>query len=328
MSYPERIVSLLPGATETLFALGLGDRVVAVSHECDYPPQVAALPKVTRATIQADASSAEIDRQTRQRLQEGQPLFELDMPLLATLQPDLIITQSHCAVCAVAEPDVRRSLAGEPQWGHVRVLSLQPSTLDDVWGDILRIGEATQKDAVAQGLVARLKLRVQQVEQDVAALQRKPRRVICLEWMDPPILSGNWIPDLLRIVGGASSGVPSGQPSRVTGWQDVVEFRPDVVILIPCGFTWQRTYRELTQLERIHPLRTLLLRQAEVYVADGNAYFNRSGPRLVDSLEILAQILYPELTERIGTPASHALAWRKIVLVEDAVQLAAANAGA
>jgi iron complex transport system substrate-binding protein len=288
-----RIVSLLPSATEIVCALGLEDQLVGVTHECDHPPGVRELPKVTRTLIPTEASSSEIDRLVRQRLQTDRALYTLDLPVLQALRPDLIVTQALCDVCAVAEDEVRTAAAMLP--GRPRVLNLEPQTLSEVLAAIRQVAAAVGMDPAGEAVVAKLTGRVASVVARTNDLARRPR-VALLEWLEPPFSCGHWNPELVRLAGGVEGLGREGQPSRTLRWEDVVAWQPEVVVLACCGFSVERTLGDLPLLRSVPGWQDIpAVRSGRVYVTDGSHYFSRPGPRLVDSLEILAHTLHPDV---------------------------------
>jgi iron complex transport system substrate-binding protein len=290
---PPRIVSLLPSATEIACALGLGDRLVGVTHECDYPPFVTRLSKVTRTLIPIDATSAHIDELVRGRLQTNQALYTLDLPALEALRPDLIVTQALCDVCAVAEEEVRAAACALP--GRPRVVNLEPQTLAGVLESIRLVGRAADAVPQAEAIVRGLEERVAAVVARSKALPRRPR-VALLEWIDPPFSCGHWSPELVRLAGGEEGLGREGEPSRTLAWSDVVTWRPEVLVLACCGFGVERTLQDVPRIRSYPGWEDLpCARDGRVYVVDGSAYFSRPGPRLVDSLEILAHALHPDV---------------------------------
>lgn len=286
-----RIVSLLPSATEIVCALGLGDQLVGVTHECDYPPFVLGLPKVTRTLIPADASSAEIDRMVRQERRSGRALYRLELEMFEELRPDLIVTQALCGVCAVAEEEVREAACRLP--GRPGVVNLEPECFADVLGCIRRVGEAAGAAGRARELIAGLEARVEVVRERAERMRRRPR-VAFLEWLDPPFCSGHWTPELVRWAGGVDLLGREGEPSRTVEWAEIEAQAPEIVFIACCGFTVDRTLKETARLDGIPQWSRLpAVREGQVYVTDGSQYFSRPGPRLVDSLEILAEALHP-----------------------------------
>jgi iron complex transport system substrate-binding protein len=287
-----RIVSLLPSATEIVCQLGLGDQLVGVTHECDFPPFVSRLPKVTRTLIPHDATSREIDDLVRERLKTRRALYTLDMPTLESLKPDLLVTQALCDVCAVAEEEVRAAACSLPGWP--RVINLEPTRLSEVFDCLRLVGEACGIATRAEEVVAELQGRVEAIARRSREIQRS-RRVVLLEWIDPPFCSGHWSPELVRLAGGHEGVGREGQPSRRVEWEEIVRFDPEVMVIACCGFNTERTLQDVPILrgyERFDELSCV--RTGEVFIVDGNAYFSRPGPRLVDSLEILAPLIHPE----------------------------------
>ncbi len=290
-----RICSLLPGATEVVAALGLVDDLVAISHECDYPPEIRHKPVIIRSAVDPQrTSSPGIDRQVRDALKNGRGLYRIDETLLRRLDPDLVITQSLCEVCAVTPSEVQRALAGlrrTPQ-----LLSLDPTTLEDVYRDIEAIGKATRQDVHARRLIEALRSRVAKVRERIQG--ERPRRVACLEWLDPLYCAGHWVPEMVRLAGGVDLLAEAGTPSTVVSWERVVGCEPDVLVLMPCGFSMDRTATELDLLTARPGWKDLPAVQAgAVYAVEGPAYFNRSGPRLVDGVELLAALFHPRRFE-------------------------------
>ena len=302
----ERIASLLASATEILFALGLGDRVVAVSHECDYPAGVYDKPRVTLTTVKTEASSREIDEQVREVSAGAGGLYEIDVDRLAELRPDLIVTQSQCDVCAVAYDDVLRAVGNRAELAGTEVVDLNPVSLEAVLDDIIRVGAATGREDRAREYVESLEARVNAVRSRTEALSAADRpRVVCLEWIDPPMAAANWMPTLVEIAGGRNGLTTAGAASGYTEWNDVVGFDPEVMVVMPCGFDLERTIAEAATLKTFPGWSELAAcRKGRVYAVDGNAYFNRSGPRIVDSIEILAGLFHPGLFEDTGGGAS------------------------
>ena len=288
-----RIVSLLPSATEIVCELGLGDQLVGVTHECDYPPFVRSLPKVTQTLVPHDAPSGEIDALVRERLKGARALYSLDLEVLERLRPELIVTQALCDVCAVAESEVTAAACSLP--GAPRVVNLEPMRLAEVFDCLRLVGDAAGIPARAAETVARLEARVAAVEQRTRTIRARPR-VALLEWVDPPFGCGHWSPEIVRLAGGVEVIGREGQPSQTTAWSDFVAAAPEVVVVACCGFDAARTRQDLPLLASYPGFRELpAVRAGRVYLLDGNAYFSRPGPRLVDSLEILAHALHPEV---------------------------------
>ena len=282
-----RIVSLVPSATEMLFALGLGGDIVAVTHECDYPPAALELPRITRNVLPDGLSSREIDAAVKERTLQGQSIYQLDTELLASLRPDLIVTQALCAVCAVSYEDVR-SVAQELET-RPQVISLDPTTVGEVLGDVGRLATVTGQQDAAVELVRRAAGRIDHVR--VKTRRARRPKVVALEWLDPPFAAGHWTPQLIEYAGGEDVLGAPGEHSEERTWAEVQAMQPDVVIVMPCGYDAALAYREAEMHER--ELRSL--GAGEVVAVDAAAYFSRPGPRIVDGLELLAHILHPEL---------------------------------
>jgi iron complex transport system substrate-binding protein len=282
-----RIVSLVPSATELLFELGLGDDVVAVTHECDYPPEAAELPHITYSVIPEGLPAAEIDAQVRDLTEAGEPIYGLDEELLVELEPELIVTQALCAVCAVSYDDVR-AVATRIDTSP-KVLSLDPHTLGEVMGDVRTLAQATGRRDEGVELVARASGRIDRVR--LAVRDAEPVRVAALEWLDPVYAAGHWTPQLIAYAGGEDVlGMP-GEHSEQRSWDDVVAAEPDVVVAMPCGYDAARSWEEA--LDHREELRRVGAH--EVVAVDAAGYFSRPGPRLVDGLEVLAHVLHPDL---------------------------------
>lgn len=290
-----RIASLVPHATELLFALGLGDQVVAVTHECDYPPQAAELPKLTRDVLPPGLTAAEIDRAVRARTLEGLAIYELDEQALADAEPDLIVTQALCPVCAVSYEEVSNVAAEIPS--QPGVVSLDPKTFGETLGDIRTIATATDCKDEGVDLVRRIADRVDKVRLAVRDLPRP--RVVAIEWLDPPFVAGHWTPQLIEMAGGEDViGLP-GEPSQELPWEVLAASQPDVVVVMPCGFDAHRA-REEAQMRAEQLAR---LGGKRVVAVDGSAYFSRPGPRLVDGLELLAHIFHPQASPALAAEA-------------------------
>jgi iron complex transport system substrate-binding protein len=290
-----RIASLVPSATETLFALGLGDSVVAVTHECDYPPGVEQLPHLTRSVIGDGLSAAEIDAAVRERTGGGEALYELDDELLEELYVDLIVTQAVCEVCAVSFEDVRAVAAKLPT--EPEVISLDPSTFGEVLADIPRLAEAAGAAEAGERLAEEAAERVEEVELAIAGDLRP--RVAALEWLDPVYVGGHWVPQMIELAGGDDMlGMP-GERSRTADWAEVEAARAEIIVSMPCGYYAEQAAAEtMLQRERLAALG------ARVVAVDAAAYFSRPGPRLVDGVELLAHIFHPDVFEAPPTRRS------------------------
>jgi iron complex transport system substrate-binding protein len=286
-----RIASLVSAGTEMLYALGLGEQVVAVSHECDWPPECRQLPRVTRSNVDSLADSGAIDAQVRRMLVEGKPLYEVDSRALAELGPDLIVAQAQCDVCAVRYADVMDAVRSQSRLQQCQVIALNPTSLGDVLKEMCRIGDTAGIGEQGREVVARLRGRVERIRLETANFPaaRRPR-VAMIEWTQPLMLAGNWVPELIELAGGHCSLTNPGQPSRTIAWDELVRFDPDVIVVCPCGFDERRAEQEAKLLARRDDWSKVSAGRGQVFPVDGNAYFNRPGPRLVESLELLARI--------------------------------------
>jgi iron complex transport system substrate-binding protein len=295
MAQPPRIVSLVPSGTEVLFALGLDAQIVGVSHACDWPPAARRLPRLTRSRIDDDQRGYAIDVQVRTLLTAGEPLYAVDLELLAELAPDLIVTQAQCDVCAVRYDDVVRWVANEPRLQSSRILGLNPRRLDEALGDVGRVAEAAGVADAGRALEASLRRRIDAVAKRVRRLDYPRPVVACLEWLEPPMLAGNWGPELVDLAGGVQPLTLPGAHSVYVDWPDVFATDPQVLVVCPCGFDLLRSADAAGALARLPGWRNLsAVRSGRAYALDGNAYFNRPGPRLVDTLELLAHLIHPE----------------------------------
>ena len=286
-----RICSLLPGATEIAYLLGLGDQSVGVTQECDYPPDAKQKPIVVRSVIDPNLmSSEEIDRKVGELLQAGKGLYSIDEQRFMEAAPDVILTQGLCEVCALDYHEVAKAAQSLPR--APLIVSLNPHSLGDILDDIARVGAATQRESAAKEIIEALRRRVDAVG------VREPRyrpRAVCLEWFDPLYVAGHWVPEIVALAGGIDVLGRQGEASFKIEWRQVVEARPDVILLMPCGFDVRRTVREATPLRSLEGWENLsAVRTGNVYALNGNAYFSRPGPRLVNGLEILARILHAE----------------------------------
>jgi iron complex transport system substrate-binding protein len=308
-----RIVSLLPSATEIVYALGLADALVGVTHECDYPAAARSKPVVTRSLIDHDgATSEEIDDAVSGQLRDGLSLYALDHELLAELRPDIILTQALCEVCAVSFESVERAVCDvSTQYAGIApvVLSLEPHSLDDILETITTVGRAAGAEGAAAALLDQLRARIARVGEHAGLVTVRPR-VACLEWIDPPFGPGHWLPEMIALAGGLPGlGTPHADSQRIT-WGDVIAFAPEVIVVTPCGFDLERASAEAL---RILPHRTgwealPAVRNGRVYAVDGNSYYSRPGPRIVDSLELLGALIHP--THFAGW-APHGM-WRRL----------------
>ena len=296
-----RIVSLLPSATEIVATLGLTDYLVGISHECDYPEEIRDRPRVTRCEIHgSDLPSAAIDAWVRDTLAARGTLYTLDEQLIRDLQPDLILTQQLCDVCAVNYGSVAAFAATLPV--RPRLINLEPSQLADIYADIRLVAHAAEVRGRAEAVIADLQQRVESVVSLVARVADRPKCFL-MEWIDPPYCGGHWNPELVQLAGGIDPIGRKGEPSRRVTWEEIQHADPDTVLLACCGFGVERTLHETATLAGKPEWEGLrAVRQGRVYVADANTYFSRPGPRIVDSLEMLAHMLHPEAVAATAEP--------------------------
>lgn len=289
-----RIVTLLPAATEIMAALGLADSLVGVSHECDYPSEVNGKPRVTHCEIYGKGlPSAAVDQWVNQALSSNSALYTVDTALLRELEPDVIVTQQLCDVCAIDYASVATIADSLPK--RPKIVNLSPSSLSDIFSDIRRVAEALGVIGRAETLVESLAGRVNAVKLSAAQAESRPRCFV-MEWIDPPFCAGHWNPELVELAGGADPLGKKWVPSTRVSWEQISAARPEVVVLACCGHDVERTRSDLRILENNPVWESLpAVRQRQVYVANGSAYFSRPGPRVVDSLEILAEIIHPHL---------------------------------
>lgn len=289
-----RVVSLLPAATEMVCGLGVPNWLVGRSHECDFPPTVRRLTACTRARINAAQPGAGIDRDVKALLKAGTPLYEVDAERLRELRPDVVITQAQCDVCAVSPAEVERALAGWPGRAP-RLVTLSAQNLAGVWTDMQSVADALDLHDEGRAAIKALKHRVVAIIEKACVVKHRPT-VACLEWLDPLMAAGNWVPELVDLAGGRNLFGEAGRHSPWLDWVDVRAQNPEVVVIIPCGFDLARTRAEIGGLVDRPGWRELRAAcTGRVALADGNAFFNRPGPRLVESLEILGEILHPDL---------------------------------
>jgi iron complex transport system substrate-binding protein len=296
-----RIVSLLPSTTEIVAALGKKDELVGRSHECDYPKGIEKLPTCTEPKFNPDGDSYELDQRVKALLQEGLSVYRVNEEKLKSLEPDTILTQDHCEVCAASFNEVEKAVQST-LGDDVKVVSVSPTDLSSWVQSIRTIAEAINAEEAAAELTARMKTEMQAIQQQTIELT--PPKVLSIEWMDPLMTAGNWIPELVQIAGGIPVGAEAGAHSPEISWQKVQQINPDIVTVIPCGYAIEQTLSEistLTSLEGWDELRAV--KNKQVYIADGDHYFNRPGPRLVDSARILAEIIHPALFRKEEHPA-------------------------
>lgn len=288
-----RICSLLPSATEIAYAIGLGDSIFGVSHECDFPPDAATKPSLLRARVDPSAPPAEIDRQVGEIIARGESIYAVDAELLRSLAPDLILTQDLCHVCAASPDDLATALT---RFANVpKVLSLTPRSLGEVWEDVRRVGEATGREREADELAASLEQRVAAIAKAVSAAGSRPR-VLCLEWLDPYYVGGHWVPEMVALAGGDDVLGRLREPSfRVTAEQ-IMDSRPNVIVIMPCGYDLNRAAADFKFELLPRGGETLpAVRDGSVFAVNANGYFSRPGPRLADGAAVLAHLFHPEL---------------------------------
>jgi iron complex transport system substrate-binding protein len=293
----KRVVSFLASGTEIAVALGLQESVVGISHECDWPPDVLDRPRLSRPRFEpAGMSSAEIDRALRAAMAEHGSVYVVDEERLAELDPDVVLTQAVCEVCAVPTPGVRDLVSSRGL--HAEVVSLDAHTVQDILDSIVQVGAATGAEGQAADVVAGLTARMERVRQVVAGAS--PPRVLALEWLDPPFAPGHWVPEMIEMAGGVNVVGRAGSHSEQVTWADVEGLDPDVLIIMPCGYDLAATKRDAAAAApRLRQVAGRAIASGRAFVVDGSAYFNRSGPRFVTGIEILAGLLHPE---RAGAP--------------------------
>ena len=310
-----RILSLLPSATEIVYALGLGADLVGVSHECDYPEEVKTKPIVSTSTVPTALRSEQIHSAFSEHRHPSHSLYTIDEQLLKQIDPDVILTQELCTVCAIPVAQVReaaRILAG-PRC----VVSLEPGNLRQILENISAVAEVTGRQREAAALVAQLESRIARIASATSSIRGRPR-VFCMEWMEPPMAGGHWIPEMIRLAGGTDGLGSDGQPSTAIDWEQVVEFAPRILVIMPCGYKISRSLAEVGRLAAKPGFYGLpAVRSGQVYIVDSPAFFSRPGPRIVNGLEILAQIIHPEVFSGLfSSGSSLKLAWEKAKPIE------------
>lgn len=289
-----RIVSLISSATETVCALGLKGSLVGISHECDYPPEIRSLPVVSEPKLNPNLSGGEIHKQVQDLVQRGLSIYQIKTDVLEALKPDLIITQDQCEVCAVSIRDVEKAVCDITK-KDTAICTLKPGSLDDIHKDFRLVGKATGFTDAAEELVTRFWIQLNQVNARAGTSGKYRPKVLCLEWLDPLIVAGGWIPELVTLAGGDSLIVTGPEHFKKVSWEDAVTCNPDVVVILPCGYGIEKTLHELKsphlreQLEKIPAVES-----GNCFVCDGNNYFNRPGPRIADTCEILGCLIHPE----------------------------------
>jgi len=287
-----RILSLIPSSTEIVCALGFENQLIGRSHECDFPSSVQKLSSCTAPKFKVEGTSAEIDQRVKSILKNALSVYQIDEKKLQQMQPDIIITQAQCEVCAVSLKDVETAVC---EWVESRpqIVSLEPNQLSDIWKDFINIAEALGVKEQGHELVSQLKQRMNKIAQKTINFPQKPT-VVCIEWIEPLMSAGNWMPELIEMGGGINLFGVAGEQSPWMTWEQLLEANPDVILVMPCGFNLARSKAEMSSLSQKPEWSQLnAVQNQQVYLTDGNQYFNRPGPRLVESLEIIAEILHP-----------------------------------
>ncbi len=295
----QRIVSFLPSATEMICALGLADCLEGITHECDYPPEAAGKPVVVRPALPIETMSlSEIDSAVARRIRNGQSLYEVDEQKLREIAPDLIVTQDLCQVCAPSGNEISQALKTLPN--SPKILWLTPKSIEQIFDNLLELGDATGRRQVADQIADAARARLQRIKARTSEIKSRPR-VFCMEWIDPVYCSGHWVPEMVEIAGGRDDLGRKGTDSVRISWDDVLQWAPEILVVMPCGFNLQRAAEQARSLIRYPGFFDIpAARQNCVYAVDANAYFARPGPRVVDGTELLAHIFHPELFEWEG----------------------------
>jgi iron complex transport system substrate-binding protein len=289
-----RIVSLIASATEIVCALGLEDQLVGISHECDFPASILRLPRCTETKFKTEGSSAEIDARVKELVRQGLSVYRVFEDRLRELKPDVLVTQIQCEVCAVSEKDVRDALCSWLDYSP-RIVSLNPGGLEDIWKDVGLVADAARARVQGEYLIAGLKERIDRIAERARGVAKRPT-VACIEWIEPLMSAGNWVPELVELAGGQNLFGIAGKHSPYLDWNEVIATDPEFIFVLPCGWGIERTRQDMRYLTRRPEWSSLrAVREGRVFLADGNQYFNRPGPRVVESLEILAETLHPSL---------------------------------
>ena len=290
---PKKIISLLPAATEIVCALGLEQNLVGRSHECDFPPTVKQLPVCSEANIPDNLSSAAIDVKVKELLTDALSVYTVKRDVIKQLSPDVVITQAQCEVCAVSLREVEEALEDYLD-KQSTIISLQPDSLDSIFNNIREVAAVLNVSENGEQLIEDLQQRVDIIRHKLKFMENKPT-VACIEWLEPMMVSGNWVPELVSIAGGVPILAENGKHSPYVKWEDIQQQDPDVIIVMPCGFSVERTMKEVNLLLQLPGFTEMkAVKNDRFYIVDGNQYFNRPGPRIVDSIEILAEIIHPK----------------------------------
>ena len=293
----KRIVSLLPSCTEIICKLGFREHLVGISHECDYPNSISGLPVLTKARLSPEGTSIEINQSVTALLQRGLSVYDVDASLLKSLSPDIIVTQAQCEACAVSLDQVQ-DIVSNWTLNQTEIISLEPNTLNEVWLDFDIIAKTLDASESYSILKSEINERFKLLKNKLHGTEQKPT-VLCIEWIEPIMVAANWVPELVGFAGGRNVMSVSGTDSKFCSWDEIKKTNPDIIIMMPCGFGIKRTLEDLHFLQNIKEWEELkAVKENKVFVVDGNNYFNRPGPRLVDSAEILAEIIHPEIFER------------------------------
>ena len=293
----KRIVSLLPSCTEIICKLGFREHLVGISHECDYPNSISGLPVLTKARLSPEGTSIEINQSVTALLQRGLSVYDVDASLLKSLSPDIIVTQAQCEACAVSLDQVQ-DIVSNWTLNQTEIISLEPNTLNEVWLDFDIIAKTLDASESYSILKSEINERFKLLKDKLHGTEQKPT-VLCIEWIEPIMVAANWVPELVGFAGGRNVMSVSGTDSKFCSWDEIKKTNPDIIIMMPCGFGIKRTLEDLHFLQNIKGWEELkAVKENKVFVVDGNTYFNRPGPRLVDSAEILAEIIHPEIFER------------------------------
>lgn len=297
-----RIVSFLPAATEMIYALGLGERLIGVTHECDYPQEARRKPVVVRTVLPNGLTQREIDEAVSARLKQGQSLYEADAEALMRIEPDLIITQDLCSVCAPSGNEISQLLKVLPN--KPQILWLTPKNLDGVFDNLREIGNATGRTVKAESLIAGLRRQLEHISKSAAADGTCPR-VFCMEWLDPVYCSGHWVPEMVHWAGGIDALARAGSESVRIAWRDVLEYAPELIVVAPCGFNLERAAQTAEELLPAFPgwRDVPAVRSSRVFAVDANSYFARPGPRVIDGTRLLAHLIHPGAVTWAGPPA-------------------------
>ena len=291
-----KIVTLIPSATEIVSFLGQKDSIVGCSHECDYPKDLNKVIKLTSPKINVDGTSSEINKEIKSLLKNSLSVYKVDVEKLKNLDPDFIVTQAHCEVCAVSFAEVK-NLVSKYLGTKSKIISLEPNTLDDVFNDIRRVATTLNVDnKTSSKLIGNLELRLKDIKH-LAFIQKRKPSVICIEWIDPLMVAGNWIPEMVEIAGGNEVLGRSGNNSHWIKFNEIKDYDPEIIIFLPCGFDIKKTKKELTSYLKKNNKWSLLkaFKNDKLFIVDGNQFFNRPGPRLIESTEILAEIIHPSV---------------------------------